>query len=156
MKVTLTANELTAEALYAMFHATMETYVNLARGSAWDDVRERAQFLEQTSMASVRLIRADEEVVGFVDFRIHEHSCNLHTMVVIPNWQSNGIGSSVLELLMESSRELTLSVLKSNPRARSLYERKGFREVSSTQHHHHMAWTSNNSESGALKTARSS
>jgi ribosomal protein S18 acetylase RimI-like enzyme len=157
MKVTLTSNELTAEALYEMYRGPMEQYVNLARGTPWNDERERTQFLDQISIPSIQLIRVNGEVVGFIDFRTNGDGCNLHTAIVVPAWQSKGVGSIVLDRLMAASKHITLSVLKSNSRARSLYERKGFRHVSSTKNHFHLAWTSNHSfESDALETTRAS
>ena len=143
MKITLTENELTAEVLYEMFRLSMEEYINETRGTPWDDRRERTQFLEQISIQSIKLIRADGEIVGFIDFRDNGETCNLHTIIVIPVWQSKGVGSIVLDNLMAVANCISLSVLKTNPRARSLYERKGFRVVSSSQYHVHLAWTSN-------------
>jgi len=152
MRITLTENELTAEVLYEMFRLSMEEYVNETRGTPWDDRRERTQFLDQISIESIKLIRADGEIVGFIDFRKNGESCNLHTIIVIPAWQSKGVGSIVLDRLMAAAKCISLSVLRTNPRARSFYERKGFREVWSSQHHFHLAWVSNNSfESDALK-----
>ena len=145
MRITLTENELTAEALYEMFRLTMEEYINETRGTPWDDCRERTQFLDQISIESIKLIRADGEIVGFIDFRKNGESYNLHTIVVIPAWQSKGVGSVVLDSLMAEAKCISLSVLRTNPRARSLYERKGFREVSSSQYHFHLAWAANNS-----------
>ena len=97
------------------------------------------------------------EVVGFIDFRKNGANWNLHTMIVVPAWQSKGIGSIVLDGLMAATKCISLSVLRTNPRARSLYERKGFREVSSSKTHIHLAWECTNSfESDKLKTTRAS
>jgi len=157
MQVTLTTNVLATEELYEMFRRSMEQYVNLARGTSWNDERERTQFFEQISTPAIQLIRVDGEIVGFIEFRTNEDGCNLHTAIVAPQWQCKGVGSVVLDCLMAASKRITLSVLRTNPRARALYERKGFREVSSSQHHFHLAWASNNSfESDALKTTRAS
>ena len=157
MTITFTENELSSESLYEMFRLSMEEYVNQARGTPWDDRRERAQFLDQMSVESIKLIRADAEVVGFIDFRKNGANWNLHTMIVVPAWQSKGIGSIVLDGLMAATKCISLSVLRTNPRARSLYERKGFREVSSSKTHIHLAWECTNSfESDKLKTTRAS
>jgi ribosomal protein S18 acetylase RimI-like enzyme len=157
MTITFTENELSSESLYEMFRLSMEEYVNEARGTPWDDRRERAQFLDQMSVESIKLIRADGEVVGFIDFRKNGANWNLHTMIVVPAWQSKGIGSIVLDGLMAATKCISLSVLRTNPRARSLYERKGFREVSSSKTHIHLAWECTNSiESDKLKTTRAS
>ena len=141
--VTLSAAEYVPERLYELFRAAMEPYVNATRKTPWNDGRERSQFLKQLVPQTIQLIHVDGQVVGFVDLRVDEDGRNLHTMIVVPEWQSKGIGSAVLDRLMANSERIALSVLKTNPRARTFYERKGFREVSSSQHHHQMIWASN-------------
>ena len=101
------------EKLYELFRAVMQPYVNAARGTAWDDARERAQFLVQLDTAAVRSIVAADEVVGFVDVR-----------------------SGLLQ-----AQRISLTVLKTNPRARAFYERAGFRRLGATEHHHQLVWT---------------
>ena len=59
MTITFTENELSSESLYEMFRLSMEEYVNEAGGTPLDDRRERAQFLDQMSVESIKPIRAD-------------------------------------------------------------------------------------------------
>jgi ribosomal protein S18 acetylase RimI-like enzyme len=143
MVVTLSADEYVPEKLYEMFRSAMEPYVNATRGTPWNESRERTQFLEQLVPQSIQLIRVNDEIVGFVDLRVERDGRNLHTMIVVPERQSQGIGSAILKRLMATSGRITLSVLKTNPRARAFYEGKGFRHVSSSQYHHQMTWGSN-------------
>jgi ribosomal protein S18 acetylase RimI-like enzyme len=131
------------ESLYQIFRSAMEPYVDAARGEPWNDERERAQFFLQLALASVQLIVVEHQVIGFIDLRAFDDHCVVHTMVVAPQWQSGGIGSTVLEQLKTKWTRISLSVLKTNPRARQFYERAGFHEVGSTEHHYQMAWASN-------------
>ena len=157
VNVTLSAGDCMPDILYELFRSSMKPYVNATRGAPWNERRERTQFLEQLVPHSIQLIRVDGQAVGFVDLRAERSGWNLHTMIVMPKWQSKGIGSTVLDRLMASSERITLSVLKTNPRARAFYERKGFRETSSSQHHHQMTWASNPTvERDAPQAARSS
>ena len=142
-KVELTTQRHDAEELYQLFRRTMQPYVDAARGTPWNDDRERTQFLAQLAPASVQLILLEGQVIGFVDARAGDNDCFLHTMVIAPDWQSTGIGATVLEQLKAKSDHISLTVLKTNPRARRFYERAGFREVGSTEHHYQMVWTSN-------------
>jgi ribosomal protein S18 acetylase RimI-like enzyme len=147
MNVTLSCNEYKPDKLYEMFRVAMERHVNSTRGKLWNDHRERIQFFEQLTPNSVQLICVDDQVVGFVDLRTEAGNLNIHTMIVLPEGQSKGIGSIVLDRLKVDAerlnRRITLSVLKTNPRARDFYERNGFREISSAIHHHQMVWTYN-------------
>ena len=133
--------------LYDMFRGAMEGHVNASRREAWNDARERKQFYEQLSVSTIRVIRVDAAIAGFIDFRSEEDVCRLHTMVIVPGWQSQGIGAIVIERLRAEAqalnRPLTLSVLKANPRARSFYERQGFSVTASTETHDVMAWAGN-------------
>lgn len=148
MNVTLKA-EHGIKGLYEMFRGAMEGHVNASRREPWNDARERKQFFEQLSVVSVRIIRVDGEVAGFIDFRPGAKSCELHTMIVVPQWQSKGVGTAVLEHLRSEARALkqpmVLSVLKTNPRALYFFERQGFSATSSSQDHDQMVWTSSES-----------
>ena len=143
IEIALTTQGHDTEKLYQLFRSAMEPYVEAARGTPWNDERERRQFFAQLAPSSVRLILRGDQVVGFVDIRAGDNGCFLHTMVVAPGWQSSGVGGTVLEQLKAKSDRLSLTVLKTNPRARRFYERAGFREVGSTEHHYQLEWASN-------------
>jgi len=59
-----------------------------------------------------------------------------------PDWQSKGLGTAILEQLVEESAHaclpIRLNVLKVNERARALYERFGFNVTETTQRHYRM------------------
>ena len=148
MNVTIAA-EHGIKGLYEMYRGAMEGHVNAARREAWNDARERKQFYEQLSVTSIRVIRVDAKVAGFIDFRTGADGCRLHTMIIAPDWQSRGVGAIVIDRLRNEARALNqpmmLSILKANPRARSFYEREGFGITSSTQDHDHMTWPGSSS-----------
>ena len=143
MNVTVAAEHGIA-GLYEMYRGAMEGHVNASRREAWNDARERKQFYEQLSVTSIRVIRVDAKMAGFIDFRRGPDGCRLHTMIIAPDWQSKGVGAIVIGRLRNEAQALQqplmLSVLKTNPRARSFYEREGFGITSSTQDHDHMTW----------------
>jgi ribosomal protein S18 acetylase RimI-like enzyme len=143
MDVALIPKQHDTEELYQLFRSAMEPYVNAARGTPWNDDRERTQFLSQLAPESLQLILFEGQLVGFLDMRADGESCFLHTMIVAPERQSQGIGSAVLEHLKSKAQRVSLRVLKTNSRARSFYLRGGFHDISSTEHHYHMEWASN-------------
>ena len=72
----------------------------------------------------------------------HGNEVELHTLCIAPEHQSRGLGSHVTRALVADARSagrgVTLSVLKTNERARRLYERLGFVIVKESTHHHRM------------------
>jgi GNAT superfamily N-acetyltransferase len=60
---------------------------------------------------------------------------NLHDLAVLPAHRGRGVASALLDATFEKARALgcckvTLEVLENNPRARTLYARKGFGQAS--------------------------
>ena len=141
--LTLTSNEYAPEVLYEMFRRSMEPYINAARGTPWSELRERTQFLEQLVPQSIQLVRINNAVVAYIDLRMEGPCKNIHTFIVMPEHQSGGVGTAVMDLLKATSQCITLSVLKANSRAWAFYERNGFHEASSSQHHRHLCWAPN-------------
>jgi GNAT superfamily N-acetyltransferase len=83
-----------------------------------------------------RLFGREEPGFGFVDEQIPEVS-----MAVVPSRRGRGIGSELLEALVEWAREqgygaLSLSVAEDSP-AMHVFEKQGFQKVEQTDH----SWT---------------
>ena len=57
-------------------------------------------------------------------------SLYIHEIQLLPEYQGRGIGTAVVQRVIEqgasSNLPITLSVVPANPRAQSLYERLGF------------------------------
>ena len=108
----------------------------------WDEERERAQFQHQLNLPGTQVIAVGTEKVGFVTAIPTGGAIDLHTLCIHPAYQSRGIGSMVTQGIVKSAvaagRTVTLSVLKTNPRAQALYERLGFSVVRKSEHHAHM------------------
>ena len=72
----------------------------------------------------------------------HGDQVELHTLCIAPEYQSQGIGTYITRRLVSdaqtSGRNVVLSVLKANERARKLYERLGFVIVNESTYHHRM------------------
>ncbi len=98
--------------------------LDLPAGIEQADKRLRLHF----SMADIILVH--EQPVGFFKVLREEHLWHLLQIMLLPEYQGQGIGTRLLQDLINQSREhnttLQLGVLKGNP-ARCLYERLGFR-----------------------------
>lgn len=104
------------------------------------DVRERlVPALEAHPTTRVLLAFDDDTPVGlavcFLGFSTFAARplLNVHDLAVLPEWRGRGVGHALLAAVEDRARragccKLTLEVLETNARARSVYERFGFRD----------------------------
>ena len=108
----------------------------------WDDEEQRKRFDERFTSEGVQVIQVGGEDAGVLDVKELEGELVLASILLLPAWQGQGIGGSVLDALLERAsaqrKPLTLRVLVTNPRAVQLYERKGFRIARTTDTHAYM------------------
>ena len=123
------ASERDREFLYALHCSTMRDVIEQTWG--WDDAGQRADFQKRFDMHTVSIIEAESRSVGSLWLEQKPDSLYIHELQVAPPQQGRGIGTAVIEMVIEqgASRGLpiALSVVPANPRARDLYERLGFR-----------------------------
>jgi ribosomal protein S18 acetylase RimI-like enzyme len=83
--------------------------------------------------------------VGMMLIEESDSAISLSQIALLPAYQGLGIGSAVLESLVERARRagkpLTLRVFHGNTRARALYERFGFRVTAHGEHDLEMQWS---------------
>ncbi len=115
--------------LYELHCSTMRDVIEQTWG--WDDAWQRADFERRFDAYTVSIIEAGSRSVGSLWLEQKPDSLYIHELQVAPQHQGRGIGTAVIEMVIEqgASRALpiTLSVVPANPRARELYERLGFR-----------------------------
>ena len=102
----------------------------IERVFGWDEARQHASFAEWFKPEDVSVIIADGLDVGWIQQHLDDDGILLGSIYVAPSMQRNGIGSGVIQALLQLGRQkskpVTLAVMKINP-ARALYERLGFR-----------------------------
>lgn len=127
------------------FLRAMRPSLSAWRGE-WDEARERARFVDALDLHRTTVIEADERAVGFVMIVELPRVLQVHTIAIAPEHQGRGIGSEIVRDLVDigrqTGRDVVLSVLKSNPRAETLYVRLGFCVVEETDSYRHLRWTS--------------
>jgi GNAT superfamily N-acetyltransferase len=106
----------------------MGAYVDATFG--WDDRAQRALFDESFDPGSYEVIRVDGEDAGVLALETGGAEIWLGLIEIQPRFQGFGIGTSVVESVLqratETNRSVGLRVLRVNSSARLLYERLGF------------------------------
>lgn len=117
---------------------TMVPHLNLA-GIFLSDEEHVLRAREGFDCAHI--IEYGGHAIGMAKYRESSDRVEVLQLQVLPKYQGRGVGSEILDVLIESARRgkksLVLTVLKENP-AKRLYERKGFRVVGEDEHEFHM------------------
>ena len=94
-----------------------------------DMARQRENFARQWQVAETRIITLAGQDIGWLQTKPADDAIFLGQLYLVGGFQRQGIGSRVLEMLIEEARrvrkDVTLGVVKINP-ARRLYARFGF------------------------------
>jgi ribosomal protein S18 acetylase RimI-like enzyme len=122
---------------FELNRATMKEYVEATWG--WDDAEQEALFDESFDPSDCEIIRIGSTDIGLLAVEESADEIYLAGIYLLPEWQSRGIGSSIVHSLLErgaaSGKPVTLRVLHSNPRAEALYERLGFTRFRTIETH---------------------
>lgn len=135
-----------------VFHVTREAigpYVELTSG--WDDERERERHGERWRRHRYRVIVTGGADAGYVATAVYEQptgdyprSLYLHQLMVLPPFQSRGIGAACLGRVQAEARDiqlpLRLRVLRVNPRALAFYLAHGGQVVAESESHLSLEW----------------
>jgi GNAT superfamily N-acetyltransferase len=123
-----------------LYFETMREIIDRLFG--WDQSREEKNFAGFFKLNEVRIITADGQDVGWIQEQVFEKSIKLGSFYVAPERQGRGIGTQVLQMLLEraarESKAITLAVVKINP-ARRFYEKRGFQTTHEDQHKFYMS-----------------
>jgi ribosomal protein S18 acetylase RimI-like enzyme len=123
------ASERDREFLYALHCSTMRDLIEQTWG--WDDAWQRDAFQKRFAAYTVSVIEAGSRSVGSLWLEQRPDSLYVHDLQVTPTQQGRGIGTAVMERVIEQGAgrglPVVLSVLQANPRVLHLYDRLGFR-----------------------------
>jgi putative acetyltransferase len=123
--------------LYDLHRVAMHDYVDATWG--WTESDQQERFDRRFDPSLVRIVVLEWRDIGALTVTRMPLELVLGNIEILPAFQGRGIGTRVVQALLAEANTkqlpLTLQVLKANPRARSLYERLGFRRVSETTTH---------------------
>ena len=115
----------------------MRDYVDAVWG--WDDDEQVAFFDEHFDPTRCQILQVGRVDVGVLAVDERADEIYVAKIQLLPQWQGRGIGSSVIESLIErgaaTNKPVTLRVLRTNPRATALYARLGFQPFREIETH---------------------
>ena len=110
----------------------------------WDEARQDRFFDAAWAEAEHEMLLCDGAPCGYVCVEEHDDHVLVAEIVVMPEFQGRGIGSTVLRETQERARErgvpVRLGTFHTN-RAADLYRRLGFRETGRSATHIGFEWS---------------
>jgi ribosomal protein S18 acetylase RimI-like enzyme len=112
-----------------------EAYRDLfdATWGGWDEARHQRHFSKTWGAGHISIILVDASPVGMLQLLKSDEEIEVAEIQVLPVRQSRGLGSRVLEDVIESARKqrkrVSLYLGLRNQGAFQLYQRLGFKEV---------------------------
>jgi ribosomal protein S18 acetylase RimI-like enzyme len=114
--------------LFALHGLTMREVI--AETWGWDETWQRADFIRRLDTCTVSIIDIEGPAAGCLWLRATPESLHIVELQLVPKMQGKGIGSAVVQHVIQQGIDrgvpVTLSVVAANPRAQRLYERLGF------------------------------
>ncbi len=111
---------------------TFKEHVIKAHGK-WDKTKQRKDWETNLDPEFHKIIELNRKRIGLYATTEDSVNITLDLVFLTPEYQGKGIGSQIVNNLIEEaekkSKSLTLKVLRSNIDARTFYENKGFQVV---------------------------
>lgn len=115
----------------------------LMRIDAWDEEDLIAKFKQSFMLEQVQIIRVGGKDAGWVQVAEASDDINLSQIHLLEGFRSHGIGSRLIQDLLDQARakkkSVSLAVVHDNP-ATALYLRFGFKEVARDREKLHLLW----------------
>lgn len=131
------------EFLFHLLKSTMLEYITRT-DEVWDDRVEREYLRESVVSSDYQIICRGDERIGCLSLKKSIDHTFINEIQILPGFQGRGIGTEILRGILSSADSagttVTLEVLKSNSRARTLYERLGFTFVDDNATHIALKW----------------
>lgn len=118
---------------------TMRGYLEAT--SAWNTTAQEELFRRRFDAERWTIVCSegeDDEPIGGYAVEPRDEDLVLADIYILPEHQSKGIGSAIIKQLIAAAeaegKPLSLAVLRTNPRARTLYERLGMHVIGEQEH----------------------
>jgi broad specificity phosphatase PhoE/L-amino acid N-acyltransferase YncA len=114
---------------------------------AWVDAQQDRFFALGWAAMPHEIVMSDGVPCGYVCVEDRATDVHVRELVLAPDYQGRGIGSAVLESVLQRARARRVPVRLATHhanRAANLYQRMGFRQIGSTDTHHLFEWSAAN------------
>jgi GNAT superfamily N-acetyltransferase len=115
---------------------------------SWDDILQDKFFDSDWRNSKFEILLCDDVPCGYTSIEEAADCIHIRELVLLPEYQARGIGSSILHETLERAKQrqipVKLGTLHKN-RALNLYKKLGFHECGSTETHTLMQWNNNHS-----------
>ncbi len=120
-------------------HHTVYRELIIREFGYWDDDEELGLFLKSWETKNIEVVLKHDKPVGMFIMLRQDDYLWLDEIQIEPQYQNLGIGTEIIVQLILKARKLglplRLRVLHANQDAVRLYQRLGFRQISSVEHH---------------------
>ena len=131
------AVEADSEFCFLVRELAFRKYAERVRG--WDEEREQAIHRTRFASQNYKVIQFAGRDVGVLSAKTEPAAIKVFQVFILPEYQSKGIGASVMKQIMQKSVRLRLpirlQVINGNDRALLFYERLGFHRIGITDTH---------------------
>ena len=127
--------------VYDVKKIVYQKYVEMNWGE-WNEENQIEMFKDfmNENSKDIKIVMLDEEKIGFFHGNnLDDNTYEQRNICLIPEFQGQGIGSSILKMLIEThkNKDVVLRCFKQNP-VINLYKRLGFQLVGETEKHYLM------------------
>jgi ribosomal protein S18 acetylase RimI-like enzyme len=126
-----------SEFVFQVKKAALGEYIEKTWG--WDEEFQRDFHVKEYQPTKIEIICWQDTDVGWLEVDRGRENIRLTAIYILPEYQSRGVGSTVIRQIIEEATAtqlpVSLEVLKVNPRARVLYEKLGFVVTGETETH---------------------
>lgn len=131
------ATDADTEAARKIHHAALHDVVVRQFGE-WDKKEQDDFFAGSWSPETFEIIQSNGTDVGYCGITHHSDHISVNELMISPEYQGKGIGSSILLEVINEARSkgiaVKLQVLKEN-KAQDLYRKLGFKDMGTTDTH---------------------
>jgi GrpB-like predicted nucleotidyltransferase (UPF0157 family)/GNAT superfamily N-acetyltransferase len=117
--------------------AAMKEYIDQSTG--WDEKEQRRLHTGRFNTREFKVVQLSSIDVGITSIDREQDCIKVNQIYILPKYQNKGIGASVMKLIATEAAGLNvpvkLQVLKVNIRAKSFYDRLGFRSTGKSDTH---------------------
>ena len=146
------AREGDREFLFRLLEQSLRKYVEQAFGG-WNEAEQRRDFAARLLLSTHEILERDGVPIGCLSSAVLPDAIALHRVFLLPEAQSQGLGSALVREVIGRGAALglpvRLRVFKTNP-AHELYRRLGFAVVGETETHFQMERAARTAAGGVL------